>query len=116
MLLKNLEREQAPAIQDPFLANRMWFATRLARHLRTAERKGSAFEAQELDDMGALLGRRPRDVREGRRAVDAFVRQAGPDRDAELVQYFYRHARREEALMEGALGMCEGARLSPLRA
>ncbi|MFO0688737.1 MAG: phosphotransferase family protein [Myxococcota bacterium] len=116
MLLENLEQEQAPAIQDPFLSNRMWFASRLARHLRTAERKGSAFEAQELDDMGALLGRRPRDVREGHRAVDAFVRQAGPDRDAELVQYFYRHARREEALMEGALGMCEGARLSPLRA
>ena len=53
---------------------------------------------------------------EGHRAVDAHVRQAGPDRDAALVQYFYRHARREEALMEGALGMCEGARLSPLRA
>ncbi len=116
MLLENLEREQAPAITDPFLANRMWFATRLARHLRTAERKGAAFAAQELDDMGELLGRRPRSLPEGHRAVDAHVRAAGPDRDAALVQYFYRHARREEALMEGALGMCEGARLSPLRA
>jgi hypothetical protein len=116
MLLENLEREQAPAITDPFLANRMWFATRLARHLRTAERKGAAFEAQELDDMGELLGRRPRTLLEGHRAVDAYVRAARPDRDAALVQYFYRHARREEALMEGALGMCEGARLSPLRA
>lgn len=116
MLLENLEQEQAPAIQDPFLANRMWFATRLARHLRNAERRGDAFAQQELDDMGELLGRRPRELREGHRAVDAFVRQAGPDADAALVQYFYRHARREEALMEGALGMCEGARLSPLRA
>ena len=116
MLLENLEREQAPAISDPFLANRMWFATRLARHLRTAERKGAAFESQELDDMGELLGRRPRTLLEGHRAVDAYVRSASPDRDAALVQYFYRHARREEALMEGALGMCEGARLSPLRA
>lgn len=116
MLLENLEREQAPAISDPFLANRMWFATRLVRHLRTAERKGAGFEAQELDDMGELLGRRPRTLLEGHRAVDAHVRAASPDRDAALVQYFYRHARREEALMEGALGMCEGARLSPLRA
>ncbi len=116
MLLENLEKEQAPAIGDPFLANRMWFATRLARHLRTAERKGAAFEAQELDDMGELLGRRPKTLVEGHRQLDAYVRKAGPDQDAALVQYFYRHARREEALMEGALGMCEGARLSPLRA
>ena len=65
--------------------------------------------------MGELLGHRPRSCVEGQREVDAYVRKAGPDRDAALVQYFYRHARREEALMEGALGMCEGARLSPLR-
>lgn len=115
MLLENLEKEQAPAIQDPFLKNRMWFTSRLARHLRTAERKGDAFEAQELDDMGALLGRRPRSVHDGHREVDAFVRKVGPDHDAALVQYFHRHACREEALMEGALGMCEGASLSPLR-
>ena len=115
MLLENLEDEQAPAIQDPFLKNRMWFTSRLARHLRTAERKGAAFEAQELDDMGELLGRRPKNVRDGHREVDVFVRKVGPEKDAALVRYFHRHARREEALMEGALGMCEGARLSPLR-
>jgi len=114
-LLENLEQEQAPAIADPFLKNRMWFTSRLARHLRNAEIRGGAFEAQELDDMGELLGRRPKSVREGHRAVDAFVRGAGPDADATLVEYFHRHARREEALMEGALGMCEGANLSPLR-
>ena len=43
------------------------------------------------------------------------MREAGPDRDAELIRYFYRFARREEALMEGALGLCEGAALSPVR-
>ena len=116
MLLENLEREQAPAIRDAFLTNRMWFTSRLARHLRNAERLGPGFERQELDDMGELLGRRPRTVQEGHRAVDAFVRSASPDADADLVRYFHRHARREEALMEGALGMCEGASLSPLRA
>lgn len=115
MLIENLEEEQAPAIADPFLKNRMWFASRLARHLRHGDRLGAAFEEQELDDMGALLGKRPTDVREGHRAVHQRVLDAGPDRDAEFIQYFYRHARREEALMEGALGMCEGAQLAPLR-
>ena len=76
---------------------------------------GGVFEEQELDDLGALLGRRPGGVRDGQRQLDALVREAGPDLDADLAQYFYRHARREEALMEGALGLCEAAQLSPLR-
>lgn len=115
MLIENLEEEQSPAIEDKFLKNRMWFASRLARHLRHADRLGLAFEDQELDDMGELLGKRPTDVKQGHRQVDQFVRSSGPDRDEAFVRYFYRHARREEALMEGALGLCEGAQLSPLR-
>lgn len=115
MLIENLEEEQSPAIEDAFLKNRMWFASRLARHLRHADRLGPAFEEQELDEMGELLGKRPADVREGHRQVDALVRTAGPEKDEVLIQYFYRHARREEMLMEGALGMCEGAQLAPLR-
>jgi aminoglycoside phosphotransferase (APT) family kinase protein len=115
ILVDNLEEEQAPAIEDPFLKNRMWFVARLARHLRHADLLGAAFDEQELDDLGALLGKRPANVIEGQRQLDAFIRTAGPASDAELIQYFYRFARREEALMEGALGLCEGAQLSPLR-
>ena len=115
MLIENLEEEQAPAIEDPFLKNRMWFASRLARHLRHGDRLGAAFEAQELDDMGELLGKRPSDVKQGHRAMHELVLASGPERDEAFVRYFYRHARREEALMEGALGMCEGAQLAALR-
>jgi aminoglycoside phosphotransferase (APT) family kinase protein len=115
ILVENLEEEQAPAIEDTFLKNRMWFVSRLARHLRHADALGPAFEEQELDDLGALLGKRPKGVVEGQRQLDQLVRASGPERDTELAQYFYRHARREEALMEGALGLCEGAQLSPLR-
>ena len=115
ILVENLEEEQRPAIEDPFLNNRMWFVARLARHLRHADALGPAFEEQELDDLGALLGRRPATVRDGHEQLDTLVREAGPDRDADLIRYFYRFARREEALMEGALGLCEGAALSPVR-
>ena len=114
MLVENLEDEQSPAIEDAFLKNRMWFTSRLARHLRNADRLGPAFEAQELDDMGELLGRRPVSVKEGHRALHQLVLDSDPDRDEAFIRYFHRHARREEALMEGALGMCEGAELSPL--
>ncbi len=115
ILVENLEEEQAPAIEDSFLKNRMWFVSRLARHLRHADALGPAFDEQDLDDLAALLGKRPQSVVEGQRQLDRLVRAAGPARDAEFVQYFYRYARREEALMEGALGLCEGAALSPLR-
>ncbi|MFK7898448.1 MAG: phosphotransferase family protein [Myxococcota bacterium] len=115
MLVENLEQEQSPEIEDAFLKNRMWFTSRLARHLQNADRVGPAFEAQELDDMGELLGRRPGTVKEGHRLVDQLVRDSGPDRDEAFIRYFHRHARREEMLMEGALGMCEGAELAPLK-
>ena len=42
------------------------------------------------------------------------MRDAGPERDAELVQFFYRHAVRNEALMSGALGAGETAVLHPV--
>ena len=115
MVLENLEEEQSPAIEDAFLKNRMWFTSRLVRHLRHGDRVGPAFAQQELDDMGELLGKRPANLVEGHRAVHELVLGASPDRDEEFIRYFYRHARREEALMEGALGMAEGAQLSPLR-
>jgi aminoglycoside phosphotransferase (APT) family kinase protein len=115
ILVENLEQEQAPAISDPFLKNRMWFTSRMARYLQNAELLGSSFDEQELDDLGTLLGKRPANVADGQRELDQLVRRAGPERDAEFIQYFYRFARREEALMEGALGLCEGAQLSPLR-
>ncbi|MCR9097532.1 MAG: phosphotransferase [bacterium] len=115
MLIENLEEEQSPAIEDPFLKNRMWFASRLARHLRHGDRLGIAFEEQELDDLGELLGSRPTDVKEGHRQLHRLVLDSGPDRDEAFIRYFYRHAKREEMLMEGALGMCEGAQLAPLR-
>ena len=48
-------------------------------------------------------------------ALDAFIREAGPDKDAELVGYLYRRARREEQLWRGALGAGETAVFQPLR-
>ncbi len=61
-----------------------------------------------------LLGKRPRDVREGTRALEKLVRGAGPDMDEPLIRYFYRHALREEALMKDAMGRAAGARASAI--
>jgi aminoglycoside phosphotransferase (APT) family kinase protein len=114
ILLENLRREQLPAQQDGYLHARLELAIRLAEHLRRAERFGPAYAAAELDDLGALLGRRPGDVGEGQRALERGVREWGARREADLVRYFHRHAVREEALMRGALGLAEGRSLSPI--
>jgi aminoglycoside phosphotransferase (APT) family kinase protein len=114
VLLENLREEQLPAQKDGFLAARLELAIRLAEHLRRAERFGPAYAEAELDDLGALLGRRPASVAEGQRALERGVREWGARREEELVRYFHRHALREESLMRGALGLAEGRRLSPI--
>jgi hypothetical protein len=114
ILLENLRDEQLPAIEDAYRAFRMRMTLRLARHLRNVDRLGPALDAQELDELGRLLGRRPASLREGRRALDRLVREQGPRREEELVRYFHRHALREQALMQGAMGMAEHATLQPI--
>ena len=116
ILKHTLAAEQLPHIADAFQAHRLRLALRLVEHLQQAERKAPAIEALELDDMGTILGHRPTSRSEGLRALDAFVRAAGPEQDARLVQYFYRHTVREQALLAGALGLGEHAVVSPITA
>lgn len=114
MLVDNLRSEQMPETPDPWRRHRLAMAVRLGEYARNAMRAGPAFREVELDDLGALLGRRPGSVDEGTDAVDAAIADSGPERDAELVAYLHRRAVREEALMRGALGAGEGARLQPI--
>jgi len=114
VLEENLRAEQLPAIADSFLQHRLRMDLRLLAHVRNVAEIGREIAELELNDMGELLGRRPVDVRAGQRAVNELVLAAGPDLDATLTRYFYRHALREEALMRGGLGRAERARTSPI--
>jgi len=113
-LQENLEQEQLPHVQDNFLRHRMQLALRLMARLRNQAEIGPEIEALEIDDMAALLGKRPQSVREGHRAIEALVRASGRERDEEFVRYFHRHARREEALMRGGMGRAANARASSI--
>jgi aminoglycoside phosphotransferase len=111
---QNLATEQLPHIEDAFRSHRMRLTLRLVQHLEQAERKATAIEALELDDMGTVLGHRPPSRSDGLRELDTFVRAAGPEQDAQLLEYFYRHTVREQALLAGALGLAENAVVSPI--
>ena len=110
----NLRDEQLPAITDSFLAHRLQMSLRLLTHMQNHAEIGAEIEQLELEDMGRLLGRWPRSLREGNRAVDALVRQAEPARDEEILGYLFRQSIRDTALMRGAMGRAEHARASAI--
>jgi aminoglycoside phosphotransferase (APT) family kinase protein len=114
VLEDNLRDEQLARIEDRFLRYRMSMDLRLLTHIRHLTEFGREVEADDLDDVKAFLGRRPKNRHEAMVAMDQFVRRAGPDLDADLTRYFYRHAMREEALMRGAMGRVENAIVSPI--
>lgn len=111
---QNLEAEHLPRLDDTFQAHRLRMTLRLLEHLRQVERKAPAIDALELEDIGAVLGHRPASRAEGMRQMDAYVRSAAPAEDARLVQFFYRQAVRDQALMVGALGLGENAVVRPI--
>ena len=114
VLEDNLRDEQLPRLTDAFMRYRLNLDLRLLTRIRHLTEFGREIEAQDLDDMKQILGRRPQNRHEGMLAMEEFVRRAGPEMDAELTRYFYRHAMREEAVMRGAMGRIENAVVSPV--
>lgn len=110
----NLREEQLPHIDESFRQHRMQMTLRLVAHMRNVAEIGAEMAELEIADMQSLLGHRPKSVKEGHRSMEALVRRADADMDDALIQYFYRHAKREVALMRGGMGRAEHARTSPI--
>ncbi|MBW2361014.1 MAG: phosphotransferase family protein, partial [Deltaproteobacteria bacterium] len=77
-------------------------AFRLARHLQRSDEIGAALEAANLDDLAALLGKRPLDWREGDAALERFVQDDDGRHDAALVRLFHRRTHRSQMLLAPA--------------
>jgi len=100
--------------EDPYLVHRRGGMVGLLEHLLLAERLGPACDAQELDEQGAILGRRPASLEAGLAALDSLARASGASREPELLAYFTRRAARAQALFAPAMGELAGGRLSPI--
>lgn len=87
---------------------------RVAQYLDRSDRYGPALESDDLDDVAAILGNRPRNWQEADAELERFVLDAGPERDAELVRYFHRRLLREEALLQPALRELDDVRMPPI--
>src|SRR5262249_4806554 len=99
---------------DPIRRYERATAERVARYLARADLLGPELEAEDLDEAGAILGRRPASWSEADARLEAFVQSAGPEHDGRLVHYFHRHILRHETLLEGALRELEGAVIEQL--
>lgn len=108
-------RELRPGPGDEaFAAHRREGVLGLLEHLRLAERVGATHDARELDELGALLGRRPAALADGLEALDALVRDSGASRELDLLAYFTRRAQRAQLLYAPAMGELAQAGLSKL--
>jgi aminoglycoside phosphotransferase (APT) family kinase protein len=100
--------------EDPFRAFQIANARRVAIWTARADLYGPALERQDLDEAGAILGRRPASWTEADVALEKFAATAGPESDAALVSYFQRRFRRHEALLVGALEELEDTKIEML--
>jgi aminoglycoside phosphotransferase (APT) family kinase protein len=109
-----VERLRKASSGEGFAAYEMGASLRVAEYLRRAERYGPALEAEDLAEASALLDRSVKDWSEADRLLEALVEEAGPERDAELVRFFCRRARRQVWLLDPVLRELEGSKVQLL--
>ena len=76
---------------------------RLALALQRADALAPRFDGDDLEEIGELLGRPFSDLTEADAALERYVLEAGPERDADLLRYFYRRTLRAHELQRPAL-------------
>jgi hypothetical protein len=84
---------------DELSTYRLRTAFRLARHLRRFDEIGPVLTECDIDDVAALVGRRPSHWEESERQLEAFVLEADAGCDAELIRLFHRRLQRQRALL-----------------
>lgn len=87
------------AAADEFEQYRLRTAFRLARHLQRVDEIGDACVAADLDDLRALLGRRPETWQEGDAALETFVLADDGTHDEALVLLFHRRLWRAHQML-----------------
>jgi hypothetical protein len=90
-------------------------ALRIAELARELDRRGERIEAQDRDEVAALIGQRPNDWRSADAALEALVADARGERFAVLVRCLYRRQRRQEALLGEAMRELAGVEFQRIR-
>ncbi len=97
---------------DKMASNVMKGVARSLKYLKEADRNGAWFDQMEIEDIGALLGRKPATVVEGRQALYAAA-TARKVSDEDYVGYHWRRFLRDEQVMRAAAGSVYGRGWAP---
>ena len=97
-----LSHDVVGAIDDGFAAQRAKDVEILVECMDRKRRYGSAIEEIECEEIGALLGQKPRSVAQGNALLDQAIREHSLE-DTPLIQYLARKAYRDEWLYEPAV-------------
>jgi hypothetical protein len=108
-----LQHDVMGALDSAFARSRANDAAILVRCLDRLRRFEAWIDRAEVEDIGALLGRRPADVAEGLAAVDAAVRERRLD-DERLLGYLGRRAYRAEWLYAPVIALYPDRSWTPL--
>jgi hypothetical protein len=84
---------------DEFEQHQLRIAFRLARHLQRFDEIGDAVVDADLDDLHALLGRRPASWHEGDAELERYVLADAGEHDVELLHLFHRRWQRYKMLL-----------------
>jgi len=76
-------------------------AADMARYLDRVNRYGASVLAADLEDARRLTGEAVTTREQADRAVDAWVRRAGPEQDGALIRHFHRWLWRQNFLLKG---------------
>lgn len=114
VVAENLRDDVAPAVEGGFASDRLRTAVLLVETLARRHALGAGSEREELDELGALLGSRPRDLASGHGALDDAIARDDGRREAEILRALARIAYRAEAIAAPVVSLFPGARLRPV--
>jgi hypothetical protein len=86
-------------VGEEFAQYQVRIAFRLARHLQRFDEIGEGVVEADLDDLHALLGRRPPSWQEGEAELERYVLADAGRHDAQLVPLFHRRLQRAQMLL-----------------
>ncbi len=113
-LVAGLEAAKTAASGDSYAAYQAESNLRLAQAMDSQERFGPALEADDLAEVGAVVGREFSVWSEADAALEALVREAPAERTEELLHLFYRRVLRQRAIWQPALRELAAVRLPRL--
>lgn len=102
-----------PAVDTAFAQSRLHDVEVLVQCIDRRRRFGAALERIECDEIGGLLGRRPRSLTSGLMSLEAAIRRGRLD-DAAVLSYLARKAYREEWLHAPAVSLYPARAWSPI--